>query len=84
MKDIDSLVDKCSGIINDLVEIQELQQNDARLTFFKHLHNIFDAAIISLVTVDKFLDDANLDKIHREYSLSPRLYNHDKERYFLT
>ncbi|MPZ07430.1 MAG: hypothetical protein GEU26_13625 [Nitrososphaeraceae archaeon] len=82
IKQIDSLVNECSNIIYNLLEIQKLKQNDVRVAFFKHLHNILDPTVLSLIIVDKYLDDSNLEAIHNEYTLSRRLYGYDKERQF--
>jgi hypothetical protein len=56
-----------------------MKQNDARAAFFKHMNNILDSSILSLILAFKYLGRLNLDAIHREYGLSPRPYGYDAE-----
>jgi hypothetical protein len=56
-----------------------MKQNDARVAFFKHMNNILDSSILSLILAFKYLGRLNLDAIHREYGLSPRPYGYDAE-----
>lgn len=80
---IDALHKECSDQINNLLIYQKMKHNDARVAFFKHMNNILDSSILSLIFAFKYLDKSNLDAIHKEYGLSPRLYDYDGEvRYF--
>jgi len=80
---VDSLLKECSKYAVNLLEFQRMKQNDARVTFFKHMNNILNSTTLSLILAHKYLGSSNLKEIHREYSLSPRLYDYDAEiKYF--
>jgi hypothetical protein len=79
----DSLLKECSENVSNLLQFQKMKQNDARVTFFKHMSNILNSTTLSLILAHKYLGRSNLEGIHREYSLSPRLYDYDAgTRYF--
>jgi hypothetical protein len=52
---------------------QKLREDDARVTFFKHINIVLSSAIISLIFVDRHLNTPDwLNCIRTEYSLSDR------------
>lgn len=80
IEQVDSLIKECSNHVTNLLKYQQMKQNDARVTFFKHMNTVLDSAIISLILAHKYLGSLNLEAIHIEYELSPRLYDYDTER----
>lgn len=79
----DSLLKECSENVSNLLEFQNMKQNDARVTFFKHMNNILNSTTLSLILAYKYLGRSNLAAIHKEFFLSPRLYDYDTEmKYF--
>lgn len=55
INDLESFLNECFNTINDLVLKQQIKQTDARVTFFKHLVNVVDPTILSLILSHKYL-----------------------------
>jgi hypothetical protein len=73
INDLESLLSKNFKTIHNLTTYQRLNQNDARVTFFKHLVNVIDSTILFLIVGHKYLGDEDWWKIiQQEYSLSSR------------
>lgn len=73
INDLESFLTECFNTINDLVLNQRIKQTDARVTFFKHLVNIVDSTILSLILSHKYLGDENWwIQAHKDYDLSKR------------
>ena len=72
IRELDSLLKENLDCVYYLLG-QKLREDDARVTFYKHINIVLSSAIISLIFVDKHLDTPNwLNCIRAEYSLSDR------------
>jgi hypothetical protein len=73
INELESLLSECFDTIANLTTYQQIKENDARVTFFKHLVNVIDSTIVSLLVAHKYLGDENWWKeIQKEYNLSAR------------
>lgn len=73
INDLESFISDCFKTIANLTTYQRINENDARITFFKHLVNIVDSTILSFMMAYKYLGDENWWKeIQKEYNLSAR------------
>jgi hypothetical protein len=73
INELESLLIECFNTIANLTTYQQIKENDARVTFFKHLVNVIDSTIVSLLVAHKYLGDENWWKeIQKEYNLSAR------------
>jgi hypothetical protein len=73
INDLESLLSECFNTIADLTTYQQIKENDARVTFFKHLVNVIDSTIVSLLVAHKIMGDENWWKeVQKEYNLSAR------------
>jgi hypothetical protein len=78
--EVDFLLKESADIVKSLTTIQNLKENDARVTFFKHINVVLDSAVISLMVSHKYLGSLSWwEDVHNEYTLSDRLYNHKKQ-----
>ena len=79
IKEIEELFQHCFIKEQNLLLIQKLEQNDARLTFYKHYLVIMDATIHLLILTDKYArypqDLNNWKEIHREYNIEERFFS---------
>jgi len=77
IEQIDSLLRESLTTTDNLLFIQQLKQNDARVTFFKHVNTVLDSAILSLVLAHRYLGNENwwieTDSL---YKLSKRPYEY--------
>jgi hypothetical protein len=81
--EIDALLRECSTQVSNLLDYQKMNEHDARVAFFKHMNNVLNSTTLSLILAHKYLGSSNLRALHKEYKLSPRLYDYDAEtRYF--
>jgi hypothetical protein len=73
INDLELLLNECFETIENLRKYQQIKENDARVTFFKHLVNVIDSTILFLIVARKYLGDENWWKgIQQEYNLSTR------------
>jgi hypothetical protein len=73
ISDLESFLNDCFQTINNLTTYQRINENDARVTFFKHLVNVIDSTILSFLMAHKYLGDENWwIQIQKEYNLSTR------------
>ena len=80
IKEVDSLLQICADDAQNLMSYQNLKQNDARVTFFKHVNVALDSATISLILAHKYLGAEDWWKdIYNEYGLSKRPYDYNRE-----
>src|SRR5829696_4503221 len=78
--DLEAFIQECFDAIENLNSYQKISQNDARITFFKHLANVVDSTILFLVVAHKYLGDENWWKdTQKEYVLAARPIPFDKE-----
>lgn len=79
IENLEGLFQHCFIKEQNLLGIQKLKQNDARLTFYKHYLIILDAAIHILILTDKYAKDPedlnNWKEIHREYNIEERFFS---------
>jgi hypothetical protein len=59
INELESLLSECFNTIANLTTYQQIKENDARVTFFKHLVNVIDSTIVSLLVANKYLGDEN-------------------------
>jgi predicted metallo-beta-lactamase superfamily hydrolase len=59
INELESLLIECFNTIANLTTYQQIKENDARVTFFKHLVNVIDSTIVSLLVAHKYLGDEN-------------------------
>ena len=57
INELELLVQQCFSTLDDLLLIQKFSENDARVTFFKHIVNVIDSSIIFLVTAHRYFGD---------------------------
>lgn len=70
ISDLESFLNDCFQTINNLTTYQRINENDARVTFFKHLVNVIDSTILSFLMARKYLGDENWRiQIQKEYNL---------------
>ena len=75
----DSLLKESLSITNNLLNTQKLEQNDARVTFFKHVSTVLEFCILSLVLAHRHLGNENWWKCtDTHYELSRRPYDYDR------
>lgn len=80
---VDSLLKEGFTTTDNLLNIQQLKQNDARVTFFKHVSMVLDSAIISLILAHRYLGDENWwKKTDILYKLSGRPYDYDRRFHY--
>jgi hypothetical protein len=80
IKEIDELLKNSSNCAQNLISYQKLKENDARVTFFKHVNVVLDSSIISLILANKYLGKEEWWKeIYNRYNLSKRPYNYRRE-----
>jgi hypothetical protein len=73
INDLESLLSECFNTITNLTTYQQIKENDARVTFFKHLVNVIDSTIVSLLVAHKYMGDENWwNEVQKEYSLFAR------------
>jgi hypothetical protein len=73
INDLESLLSECFNTISNLMTYQQIKENDARVTFFKHLVNVIDSTIVSLLVAHKYMGDENWWKeVQKEYNLTAR------------
>jgi hypothetical protein len=81
ISDLEALLSECFNTIANMITYQQIKQNDARVTFFKHLVNVIDSTIISLLLSHKYMGTENWWKeIQKEYNLSARPIPFDRVR----
>jgi hypothetical protein len=77
---LEFLLRECFKNIDILIGPEHIKENDARVTFFKHLVNVIDSTILFLVVSHKHLSNENWWKdIQKEYNLSTRRISFNKE-----
>ena len=77
---LEFLLRECFKNIDILRGPEHIKENDARVTFFKHLVNVIDSTILFLVVSHKHLSNENWWKdIRKEYNLSTRRISFNKE-----
>ena len=54
INELESLLKQCFDTIDNLRSYQHIKENDARLTFFKHLVNGLDSTILFLIVARKY------------------------------
>src|SRR5919198_2099453 len=80
ISELDSILKSCVDSVKNLLEYQKLNQNDARVTFFKHFINVLDSTILSLIIAHKYFgNDEWWREVNIEYNLTPRPVDHVKE-----
>jgi hypothetical protein len=80
INELESLVQQCFSTLDDLLSIQKFSENDARVTFFKHIVNVIDSSIIFLVTAHRhYGDESWWNDTQRIYNLSKRRIPFDRE-----
>ena len=80
ISDLESFFQECFDAVKNLNSYQKISQNDARITFFKHMANVVDSTILFLVVAHKYLGDESWWKdIQKEYVLSLRPVPLDRE-----
>jgi hypothetical protein len=80
IKDLDEILQSCSETVENLLEYQKLNQDDTRVSFFKHYINTLDSTILSLVFSHKYLGSEEWwNDTQKEYSLSLRPIEFDRE-----
>ena len=74
IKEIEDLLQTNLEYVQNLLTIQRLMQNDARVTFFKHINIVLDSASTSLILAHKYLDPHGQwwNDIQMEYNRSRR------------
>ena len=78
--EVDSLLKESADYSKNLITIQKLKENDARVTFFKHLVVVLDSAAISLTVSHKYLGNLSWwEDIYNEYKLSTRPYDYRRQ-----
>ncbi|MGA7370221.1 MAG: hypothetical protein WBX01_13925 [Nitrososphaeraceae archaeon] len=64
----------------NLLQIQKLKENDARVTLFKHINVVLDSAATSLILAHEYLGNMSWwEKIHDDYSRSSRPYDYKRQ-----
>jgi hypothetical protein len=82
---LESLLDGSLVYAQNLLDYQKLKQNDARVTFFKHVNVVLDSATTSIILAHKHLGEMDWWKdAQREYNRSDnRRYDYEKQfRYY--
>jgi hypothetical protein len=80
ISELDSILKSCVDSVKNLLEYQKLNQNDARVTFFKHFINVLDSTILSLIIAHKYFgNDEWWREANIEYNLTSRPVDHAKE-----
>jgi hypothetical protein len=80
IEELKILLQQCFSTINDLLTIQRFSQNDARVTFFKHIVNVIDSSIIFLATAHRYFGEESWWlEIQSKYNLSKRPISFDRE-----
>jgi hypothetical protein len=80
INELETLLGECFSTIDNLPKYQQVNENDARVTFFKHLVNVIDSTILFLTVAHKYLGDEKWWKtIQQEYNLSRRPITFDRE-----
>jgi hypothetical protein len=80
IQQIDSLLSEGLSTVNNLLYIQKLEQNDARVTFFKNINTVLNSTVVSLIIAHKHLGEEEWWKtIHSDYELSNRPYDFHRE-----
>jgi hypothetical protein len=80
ISELDSILKSCVDSVKNLLEYQKLNQNDARVTFFKHFINVLDSTILSFIIAHKYFgNDEWWREVNNEYKLTPRPVDHVKE-----
>src|SRR5947209_1594034 len=80
INDLEPLLSESFNTIDNLKSYQQINENDARVTFFKHLVNVIDSTILFLAVANKYLGHENWWKnIQTEYKLSARPIPFDRE-----
>ena len=78
--ELEILLQQCFSIIDDLLKLQKFSQNDARVTFFKHIVNVIDSSIIFLTTAHRYFGDESWwIETQSKYNLSKRPIYFDRE-----
>ena len=78
--ELESLLQQCFSTLDDLLSIQKISQNDARVTFFKHIVNVIDSSIIFLTLSHRYFgDEPWWSDTQRMYNLSTRPIPFDRE-----
>jgi hypothetical protein len=69
--ELESLLDRSLVYAQNLLNYQRLKQNDARITFFKHVNVVLDSATTSLILAHKYLGEMDWWKdTQKEYNRS--------------
>jgi len=79
ISELESLVQQCFSTLDDLLLIQKFSENDARVTFFKHIVNVIDSSIIFLVTAHRYFDESWWNDTQQIYNLSKRRLPFERE-----
>jgi len=83
INDLESLLNDNFNTIDNLRCYQRISENDARVTFFKHLVNVIDSTILFLVVAHEYLGNEDWWKeVQRNYSLSIRPITFDREFHY--
>jgi hypothetical protein len=74
ISELDSILKTCVDSVNNLLVYQKMNQNDARVTFFKHFINVLDSTILSLIVAHKYFGNYEWWKeVNFEYNLTSRM-----------
>jgi hypothetical protein len=80
ISELDSILKTCVDSVNNLLVYQKMNQNDARVTFFKHFINVLDSTILSLIVAHKYFGNYEWWKeVNFEYNLTSRPVDYAKE-----
>jgi hypothetical protein len=80
INELESLLQLCFNSINNLVKYQQIKENDARVTFFKHLVNVINSTTLMLImSHTHFGNESWWKDIQREYELSTRPFPFGRE-----
>lgn len=89
INDLESLLQECFKTIDNLRGPQQIKENDARVAFFKHLVNVINSTLLFLIMSKKYF--VNYDNstnecwwkgIQKEYNLSNRRFDFDRQRLY--
>ncbi len=75
IESLEQRLQTCVSIVTDLLDNQNLEQHDARVTFYKHIINTLDATIHLLIFTDKHLLTTQWwDRTIKEYNIPMRSF----------
>lgn len=73
IKELEALLDGSLDYSLNLINYQKLKENDARVTFFKHINVVLDSATTSLILAHKYLGEMGWwNDLQKEYNRSTK------------